>query len=204
MFHPHLWKRCSVLAGSLLLAASGGYQIQAQPGFQNSDDVKVFELKPVEKFIPCMQAYPNVTPTVRVIVRRGDLNDLMIVNMNGFKRGLKFDLFTVQRNAAPFGLAWYQTDLEANSSTTIKTILVDQIFGFDPDVNLPPTKTFHVGFWFNNPEDAKACGFTGFTPFNGENKAGPLAFISVSDPKTGLGPLCLKPNTSTNPPTCNP
>jgi hypothetical protein len=81
---------------------------------------------------------------------------------------------------------------------------VNQIFGFDPDVQLTPTNTFHVGFWFNDPNDAAACGFTGFTPFNGEHHAGPLAMISLPNPDTGLGPLCLTPNTETDPISCNP
>jgi hypothetical protein len=47
-------------------------------------------------------------------------------------------------------------------------------------VNLPPTNTFHLGFWFNNPQDAAACGFDVIkpTPFNGEHKASPLGFIT--------------------------
>jgi len=51
---------------------------------------------------------------------------------------------------------------------TIETILWDQIFGFDAEVGLGPTNTFHVGFWLNNPEDAAACSFdpTHQTPFN--------------------------------------
>jgi len=48
------------------------------------------------------------------------------------------------------------SDLQANAlghfKATIKTILLDQIFGFDPDVALTPTNTFHVGFWFNDPQ----------------------------------------------------
>ncbi|KAM3093162.1 hypothetical protein ACKFKG_20385 [Phormidesmis sp. 146-35] len=102
-------------------------------------------------------------------------------------------------------MAWYQTDLEPGA-TSVKTILLDQIFGFNPDVNLKPAKTFHVGFWFNNPEDAKACGFDPSkpTPFNGEQKAGPLAFISKPIAPAQLGPLCTKPNTSTVPATCDP
>jgi hypothetical protein len=88
----------------------------------------------------------------------------------------------------------------------IKTILLDRTFGFDPDAELPPTNTFHVGMWFNDPNDAEACGFdvTEPTPFNGEHRAGPLAMISLPDAETGLGPLCTDPNTSTNPPSCNP
>lgn len=69
-----------------------------------------------------------------------------------------------------------------------------------------PTNTFQVGFWFNNLQDAAACGFdpTKPTPFNGEHKAGPLAMISLLDAATGLGPLCTNPSLSTSPASCNP
>src|SRR5437764_412919 len=72
--------------------------------------------------------------------------------------------------------------------------------------NLPPTNTFELGFWFNDPADAQACGFDPSrpTPFNGEHHAGPLAMISLPDAGTGLGPLCLKPDTSVTPARCNP
>jgi len=110
-----------------------------------------------------------------------------------------------------FGLAWYQSDIEVGKHrdegrVRIKTILLDQIFGFDADVALPPTNTFHVGFWFNNPADAQGCSSTPIkpTPFNGEHTAGPLAMISTSDVTTRLGPLCSDPNTSTKPASCDP
>jgi hypothetical protein len=68
-----------------------------------------------------------------------------------------------------------------------------------------PTNTFHVGFWFNDPNDANknGCTFdvTHPTPFNGEHKAGPGAMISVPDAQTNLGPLCTQPNNNG---TCNP
>jgi hypothetical protein len=138
--------------------------------------------------------------------------------VRNIKPGLAFDLFTVQRsnllsNGTPdpsftnFGLAWYQSDVQVNSQgtgqVTIRTILLNQIFGFDPDVGLNPVNTFHVGFWFNNPNDAAPCGFdvTHPTPFNGEHNAGPVARISLPNAVTGLGPLCTKPNGSGG---CNP
>ena len=71
----------------------------------------------------------------------------------------------------------------------------------DPDAGLAPTNSFHVGFWFNNPNDANVngCTFdvTKFTPFNGEHHAGPVAMISVPDNQTNLGPLCTNPSKST-------
>jgi len=76
-------------------------------------------------------------------------------------------------------------------------------------MKLPPTNTFHLWFWFNNPEDAAALTSWHFdpsnpTPFNGEHMVGPVAMISGSDLYTKLGPLCTEPNNSPTPATCNP
>jgi hypothetical protein len=156
---------------------------------------------------------------VTVRVNRHDLNDTADIDLRGFKPNLNFDLFTIQHSpqtatGAPdanqsVGLAWYQTDLHVNGAGSgharIRTVLLDQIFGVDKDVALPPTNTFHMGFWFNDPADAQNCGFTGFTPFNGEHHAGPLAFVTRPDATTTLGPLCTDPiadaggNISCNP-----
>jgi hypothetical protein len=149
-------------------------------------------------------------PTADVIVQRGELSDILILHAHHLKPNLGFDLFTIQNSNLlsngevdpkfkNFGLAWYQSDVQADSEgeaeVAIKTILLDQIFGFDPAAGLAPTHTFHVGFWFNRPEDAEACGFdpTKPTPFNGEQNAGPNAMISLSDAATDLGPLCTAP-----------
>lgn len=190
--------RSGAIASGLLLVLANSYSAKAEV------NQKWFNLYPNPAFIRCLAANPYVQPVVRVLVQRGPLNDKMTVYSSGLKPGLQFDLFTVQNtsllpngkvdpNFKNFGLAWYQSDLNANQPVSIRTILFDQIFGFDPIVNLPPTNTFHVGFWFNDPKDAAPCGFTGFTPFNGEHKAGPLAFISLPNPATKLGPLCTKP-----------
>ena len=189
---------------------------------QNQVNEVTFKLIPNPKIVDCLRRSSWEEPTAKATVIRGELNDTLILDVDGIKPGLGFDLFTVQRspfladgspdpNFKNFGLAWYQTDVQVGKYTDdghvrIKTILLDQIFGFDPDVALPPTNTFQVGFWFNNPQDAAACGFdpTKPTPFNGEHKAGPLAMISLPDAKTGLGPLCTSPNLSTSPASCNP
>jgi hypothetical protein len=168
-----------------------------------------FNLSPNTKFLPCFNQQTG-TPTASVTVTRGAVNDTLEIVLSHFKPNLDFDMFTVQNSnllangsANPaftnFGLAWYQSDItvdgSGNADVTIKTILLDQIFGFDPDVSLTPTPIFHVGFWFNNPQDAAACGFdvTKPTPFNGEHTAGPVAMISLPNASTGLGPLSTEP-----------
>jgi hypothetical protein len=218
-----LWaaKSSPSIVGGLLMAAA-----LIAPGTasaQNKKDEISFLLKPNPPFRACLQANSYDEPRAEATVVRGKLNDTLILDLFNIKPGLAFDLFTVQRTPftaegakdpnfkGSFGLAWYQSDIEIGKNSNdghvrIKTILLDQIFGFDPDAGLPPTNTFHLGFWFNNPQDAAACGFDTAkpTPFNGEHKAGPLAMISVPDAKTGLGPLCTDPNDNTQPASCNP
>jgi hypothetical protein len=178
-----------------------------------------FDLFPNVPFQNCLAA-PGKTPVAKVDVDRGKLNDQLELHVRNLKPDLDFDLFTVEKtpqlaDGSPnpafggnFGFAWYQSDLHTNHNgageVTIKTILLDQIFGFDASRGVPPVNTFNVGFWFNNPADAAACGFTGVTPFNGEHTAGPLAMISRLDARTNLGPLCTDPESAGNGTfTCN-
>jgi hypothetical protein len=176
-----------------------------------------FNLFPQTSLVSCLKA-PGQTPAVTATVTRGKLTDSMVMKLSGFKPGLDFDMFTIQNSPqkadgspvapfAGFGLAWYQSDVHVSSDGTgsvkIKTILLDQIFGVDTNAGLTPINTFHVGFWFNNPADAAACGFTGSTPFNGEHNAGPLAFVTRPVAATNLGPLCTNPNPAL-PSGCNP
>ena len=217
-----LWRRGAVAFATVALAVSAIIPASSALASPERSDFKLVVAN--AKLLPCLAADaddPRKLPTARVQVERGELNDTLHLHLRNIKPDLNFDLFTVQRSnkladgaADPtfknFGLAWYQTDVHAdddgNADVSIKTILLDQIFGFDPDVALAPTNTFHVGFWFNDPADAAACGFdvTHPTPFNGEHHAGPLAMISLPDAATNLGPLCANPDLSSSPIHCNP
>lgn len=191
----------------------------AQSDLSKIDNIH-FKLHVNPKFVSCL-GKDGQTPTANVTVTRGTRKDTLVLKAKNLKPGLAFDMFTVQRsslladgspdpNFTNFGFAWYQSDVQADSDgnavATIKTILLDQIFGFDPDLSNPnPVNTFHVGFWFNNPNDANVDGcvfdVTHPTPFNGEHNAGPVAMISVPDATTGLGPLCTDPDGKGG---CNP
>src|SRR5262245_60694808 len=194
----------------------------ARLGSAQELDQKQFNLFADPSVVRCLAAFPDDPsrpPSASVTVKRGKLNDRLDITLRNIKPGLAFDLFTVEhskfvaRNKS-FGLAWYQSDLEVKNNnrnvTTIQTIIIDQIFGFDPVVGLDPTNTFHVGFWFNDPQVPFDGGCEGnataatVTPFNGEHHAGPLAMISLPDEATKLGPLCLNPDLSSDPVHCNP
>jgi hypothetical protein len=220
------WNRLKT--GTIAFALATAFGSAALPATASAQDKKneiTFDLVPNPQFVNCLRNSPNADPRAKATVIRGKDNDTLILDLEGFKSGLAFDLFTIQHSPflsdkspdpafkGSFGLAWYQSDIQVGKHSDdghvrIKTILLDQIFGFDADTGLPPTNTFHVGFWFNNPQDAAACGFPAdnpakFTPFNGEHKAGPFAMISVPDPTTQLGPLCTDPDPS-HPGSCNP
>src|SRR5262245_14147763 len=87
---------------------------------------RTFTLKPNPATLNCLRQ-GAATPTATVIVGQGALTDDLTIIGSGIKPGLAFDMFTVQNssllaNGSPdphftnFGLAWYQSDLEANSS----------------------------------------------------------------------------------------
>lgn len=209
----------------LLVLALGVATLTAVPRAAAQANVAHFDLFPNPKFVSCLGVPGGPTPAARVTVFRGKLNDTLVLSAQNIKPGLAFDMFTVQRTnllsdatvdpafTGSFGFAWYQSDLQASRqgriNATIQTVLLDQIFGFDPELSNPsPINTFHVGFWFNNPNDANVngCTFdvTRPTPFNGEHAAGPLAMISVPDADTKLGPLCTNPDKDSDPVSCNP
>jgi len=203
----------AVVAAALVVAAMSAVAAYAASGTTKTS----FDLVPNPKFVNCLARYPgdpSRPPTASIDVQKGDLNDRLTLHLKNIKPNLAFDLFTVQRStldaqgnpispAPSFGLAWYQSDVQADGhgggSVKIQTILAAQIFSVNLDESpVNPINTFHVGFWFNDPNDAAACNFdvTKPTPFNGEHRAGPLAMISLPDETTGLGPLCLNPDAS--------
>jgi hypothetical protein len=207
----HSRARRAAAAFTVALAAAGGTVAANAAGSKVSSTS--FALFPNPAVQSCFAA-PGRTPIARVTVNRGHLNDTLTLHARNLKPRLDFDLFTVEKtpqlaDGSPnpdfggnFGFAWYQSDVHADADgkaeVTIKTVLLDQIFGFDASRNVQPVNTFNLGFWFNDPADAAACNFTGFTPFNGEHHAGPVAMISRLDATTRLGPLCSDPESNGN------
>lgn len=203
-----------LLAAFAILAVCGTTHAQ-----EKKNEIS-FKLVPVPQFVDCLRANRYEEPKARATVIRGKQNDTLILDLDGIRPDLVMSVFSLERSLfladgtkdpkfKGFGLSWYQSDVQAakhrdNGHVRIETVLLDEAFGFDNDVNLPPTNAFHLGFWFDDPQDAVACGFdpTKTSVFNGEHKAGPLAMITVPDAQTGLGPLCTEPNNSTTPATC--
>ena len=132
----------------------------------------------------------------------------MRVRVSGLPANTEFDLFVIQVPDAPFGLSWYQGDIETNgrgrASETFIGRFNDETFIVAPGVApapvvhdtdaaenpaTAPVHTFHLGLWFNSPEDAAAAGCPDtVTPFNGDHTAG-IQALSTRNFAPDEGPL---------------
>jgi hypothetical protein len=140
----------------------------------------------------------------------------MRVVVAGLPPNTEFDFFVTQLPNPPFGLSWYQGDIETNKrgvgrarfigrfneetfivapGSGVAPVVHDDAFP-DADTNPPtgPVHTFHLGLWFNSPEDAAQAGCPdAVTPFNGEHNAG-VQVLNTSNFPDDAGPLIdLKP-----------
>jgi hypothetical protein len=152
----------------------------------------------------------------RVTVRHDGPVERMTVDAWGLPADTEFDTFVIQVPNAPFGVSWYQGDLETNRGGfahqeyvgrfSQETFAIAPNTAPAPSVHSSPTPdatsnpafgpvhTFHIGIWFNSPADAVKAGCAGATtPFNGDHNAGVQVFNTAQFPATA-GPLgTLKP-----------
>jgi len=131
------------------------------------------------------------------VVSRGPV-EVMTVDLEGLPPNTDFDFFVLQIPNAPFGMAWYQGDIETNrlgeghgrfvGRFNVETFVVAQPPGGQaapvvhhqlpfPDASMNPATEpihmYHLGLWFNSPQDAMAAGCPDtVTRFNGEHNAG--------------------------------
>lgn len=154
------------------------------------------------KLVPSSPAIKACLPHAsgRATITTGRLNDRMKVSISGMPRGAGFDLFVIQQPLAPFGVSWYQSDVnagdEGSGSATVKGIFDSETFSVSPGgtVTFPPTHQFHLGLWFNNPNTPFKLGCEPgatspiVTPFNGEQHAG-IQVLNTANFPVNAGPL---------------
>lgn len=159
---------------------------------------------------PALAAFPAcaVNAHAKVNVQSNGATETMTVTVDGLPAWTDFDFFVIQQPNGPFGMAWYQGDIEtdANGHGTGKFIgrFSDETFIVAPgavpaplehagDATLNPATgpihTFHLGLWFNSATDAAAAGCPAtVTPFNGEHDAG-VQVLNTSNFADLTGPL---------------
>jgi hypothetical protein len=194
----------------IMLALAMTSALNAGAQTQTSDNLIRFDMNR-SATVTAAGCLPHAS--ARVSVKSLGEIEIMTVNANGLPPNTGFDLFVIQLPNAPFGLSWYQGDMQTDSAgrangTFIgrfneETFIVAPGTGVAPVVHntdaaanpqTAPVHTFHVGLWFNSPAEALAAGCPNtVTPFNGEHNAGIQALATNQFGNTH-GPLrLLKP-----------
>ena len=158
---------------------------------------------------PGLAPFPTVAPNAHgtVTVKSIGPVEIMKVYVEGLPPNTDFDVFVIQVPNKPFGLSWYQGDIETDKNGkgsrefigrfSVETFIVAPGIAPAPadpftDPNrIPdatqnpatnPVQTYHLGVWFNSPADVVKAGGPGtITPFNGEHDAG-LQVLNTSEP----------------------
>jgi hypothetical protein len=140
----------------------------------------------------------------------GQGNQFLDVTLNKAAKNTAFTVFVLQQPNSPFGVSWYQGDIETDNQGNGKGRFVgifnDEVFAISPGAAKPPkvdnddaTKgvtfkpihTFHLGVWFADPKQAAKAGCSNtVTPFDGDHVAGIQALSTRNFPalKGPLGP----------------
>jgi hypothetical protein len=181
---------------SAALAALAVTALASTPAFagDRNDDAFNFDLVPSQGLPAAARNGALKNAQGRVSIESVGPVEIMDVAVSGLPPNTDFDFFVIQVPNKPFGLAWYQGDIETNKDGkgygrfigrfSIETFIVSLasvpapvvFHNAFPDASLGPVTgrihTYHLGLWFNSPTDGAKAGAPGTTPFNGEGDAG--------------------------------
>jgi hypothetical protein len=137
-----------------------------------------------------------------VTIETGDLNDRMEVRVSGLAPNTGYDLFVIEVPHGPFGISWYQSDLQTDEHgrghAKVRGIFDVETFSVSqagsPTVSFPPTHQYHLGLWFDDPQVPFDLGCEpgrttpSVTPFNGAQHAG-IQVLNTGNFPDNAGPL---------------
>jgi hypothetical protein len=199
------------------LAALAIASLASTPALAGNNDDDEFKFKLVRNTAFDAQ-FPNFAPNARGRVKIESVGpvEIMDVKVEGLPPNTDFDFFVIQVPHAPFGLAWYQGDIETNrygvghgrfiGRFNIETFIVapgisekapivftnprhPEFSDTDRNPQTQPVHEYHLGLWFNSPQDAADAGGPNTeTPFNGEHNAG-VQVLNTSNFTDDQGPL---------------
>jgi hypothetical protein len=198
--------RAGLLATVAVLAAGGATAASAATSTHDRADFAL------QRSAASVKANCLPGAGARVRVKNHGPVEVMTIDAFGLPKNTEFDVFVTQLPNAPFGISWYQGDLESNAKGkahgsfvgrfSIETFSVAPGSGPAPVVHnsgaikdaatnpaFAPVHQYHIGVWFNSPKDAAAAGCANVvTPFNGDHTAGPQV-LSTRQFADANGPL---------------
>lgn len=200
------WKL--VALALLAFAATGAWAVSFANGAPSSTRISFNMVRSAA--VDAAHCVPNAR--AEVVDESSGPVETLTVNVRGLPANTEFDFFVIQVPNAPFGLSWYQGDIETGADGSghgvfvgrfsIETFIVAPGSARAPDVHhdppfpdaasnpaTAPVHTFHLGLWFGSPEDAVKAGCPGnVTPFDGDHHAG-IQVLSTRQFGDGTGPL---------------
>ncbi len=204
-----LFKGLSLLALSMVALSAivlMGAHAAGASGLSNSIDQANANVQPSTPFTFSMvPSSTNISACLphaagSVTITPGSLNDLMKVSVSGLAPNTGYDLFVIQLPKTPFGVSWYQSDLQTDSSgagsVSVRGIFNKETFSISPGgtVTFGATHQYHLGLWFNSPKVPFNLGCEPgatsaiVTPFNGVQHAG-IQVLNTSNFPDNAGPL---------------
>ena len=153
-------------------------------------EITTFDLVP-----PTAACLPDAAGHVTVFHKEDALGaDTLLLRVSGLPANTDFAVFLTSADAfatPPFGTTTYIGDFTTNAAG-VGSLKVDAIIAeafVSTVVGNPPARTRtdldHLVFWFADPAQVPACfNFSGSTPFDGDENAGPAAMSSQG--ATGL------------------
>jgi hypothetical protein len=182
----------AVALGMGLTAASGA---ATGAGAHTSSGPFTFALKPSPNIAACLPhagGSATITP--------GSVNDVMRVSVHGMPANKVLALFVIQVPDKPFGVSWYQTDVNVDrygrGSATVQGVFSNETFSLSPGgtTTFAPTHQYHLGLWFDDPNVPFSLGCEPgattpiVTPFDGDQHAG-IQVLNTAQFPDNAGPL---------------
>lgn len=163
-----------------------------------------FKMVPSAGAVGCLR--PEAHGRVRVSDAEG--GQALHLEVRHLPPNTSFAFFIIQVPNQPFGLSWYQGDLDTDeqgdAALDVKGIFSIETFTLAPGVApapkvfpdnatsnpaTPPVQMYHLGLWFADPAEAVKAGCPGtVTPFDGDHEAG-IQVLNTSNFPDDHGPL---------------
>jgi hypothetical protein len=199
---PWLILGAALLVGVLLagVAMAQTSKPSAKPALKQFKMVRSQSAAAVKSGKCLKGAYANVRVT-----DAGQGNQNLYVTLNRAAKNTAFTVFIIQKANSPFGVSWYQGDIETDSkghgTGHFVGIFNSEVFAVSPGAVKPPkvdakdakkgvkfnpVHTFHIGVWFAGSRGAANAGCSNtVTPFDGDHEAGIQALSTRNFPKGG-------------------
>jgi hypothetical protein len=162
-----------------------------------------FDMVPSAAAQSCLASTPGANVRLE---DKGEVQNLR-VSVFGLPSNTTFAMFVIQVPKKPFGLVWYQADIDTNAAgqgeVSVAGIFSDETFIMAPGVAPAPKKfaddettnpatgpvqLYHLGIWFADPDEGANAGCPGQTAFDGDHVAG-VQVLNTSNFPDDNGPL---------------